>query len=79
MVKKPVPYIHVHSAESNRVDEVILETACCNRPAATVVAGRKSEDVPLENSTFFWTELQAPAVNRRSRTTARIGLDQTEN
>ncbi len=79
MVKEPMPYRHVHPMESNRVDEVALETACCNMPTKTVVVGRKSEDLPLENSTPFWTELQAPAAYRRSRTTARIGLDQTEN
>ena len=79
MVQEPVSYRNVHPSESNHVNEVHLETQCCNTPAKTVMVGRKSEDVPLENSTLFWTELRATPLHRVCRTTGRIGFDQTEN
>jgi hypothetical protein len=77
--REPVPYRNVHPPESNYVEVVHLETDCCNRPDKTVMVGRKSEDAPLENSTFFWTELNTAAPHRVCRTTGRIGFDQTEN
>lgn len=80
LTNQPMQYRQQYPEESNRIDEVILSTECCNNPGQTFVVGRKSEDVPLENSTFFWKEMQSvPHKNRRSGTTTRIEFNQTEN
>ena len=81
MINEPVQYKNQFPEDASRPgDEVILSTDCCNVPGQTIVVGRKSEDVPLENSTHFWNELQTiPAPNRTCRTTKRIGFDMTEN
>jgi len=80
MKNEPVSYRNHIPAASNHVDQVIHSTDCCTRPGQTVVVGRKSEDAPLENATYFWKEVQtAPHKNRRTGTTTRIEFNQTEN
>ena len=80
MKNAPVQYREHHPEDSNRVEEVVMSTECCSRPGQTVVIGRKSEDAPIENGTFFWKELRSmPHPNRRCSTTKRIGFDLTEN
>jgi len=80
ITNQPAQYRNHHIEESNRVDEVILSTSCCNVPGQTIIIGRKSEDVPIENANQFWKEIQSiPHKNRRTGTTTRIGFDMTEN
>lgn len=80
MVNKPVLYREMFPPEANKVEEVHVEVDCCGTPAKPIVMGKKNEDLPLENATLFWTELRSkPPPRRICRTTARIGLDQTEN
>lgn len=80
LTNQPVQYREHHPEDSNRVEEVVMSTECCSRPGQTVVIGRKSEDVPIAENTFFWKELRSvPHPNRRCSTTKRIGFDLTEN
>jgi len=76
MVQEPDAYRNVLPPESNYVEEVHMETECCNRPSKTMMVGRKSEDAPLEN---IFPPHFSPPLHRVCRTTARIGFDQTEN
>lgn len=79
MVNKPDYYRQAFPPEANKEKEDTVETACCSRSTSTVVSGKKGESTPLENSTFFWTELRTVHPRRIRRGTDRIGMDTTEN
>lgn len=73
--------LNAHIADPKSINvapEDVIETSCCNKATATVVNGRKLH-TPLENATYFWSEINTTGVQRTKRITDRIGLDQSEN
>lgn len=79
IIKEPHSYRHVFPREAEAPAANQWETQCCNNPSSVIVTGRKSEDVPMENTSLFWTDLRTPHCCRQKKTTTIVGLDQSEN
>lgn len=78
VVNEPFNHRNVYPVSYNPNQQDQFETNCCNAPANTVVSGKRNEDLSLDQSTFFWTELRTKRC-RIPKTTKIIGLDESEN